>query len=779
MWRNLKMLDTRTTRRQSTYMRFDFSNLSALDFEELAHDLLQNSWGIRLELFKPGRDGGVDLRAFVDGSDLVVQCKNYARSSFADLKRKMRDEELPKLRRLTPGRYVLVTSLALSIGQKNELLAMLTPYVRAGEDIIGGSELERMLESDQEVVKRHHKLWLTSIPVLERVLHAAEHHQTRAYVDRVKRKLPLYVQTPAYSRAFEVMKANGIVIVSGSPGIGKSTLADMLLYDHVASGFTPVVIRSGLAEGRRLATGEGPFVFHFDDFLGQTNLGDRPDFLGRREDSDLVDFMDWVLQSERHRFILTTREHVLSDALQRSEKLRQYGLTQERCVVTVADYGRDQRARILYNHLWFSELPSPYVRELLLDDFFLEIVDNEDFNPRMVEWLASYRRVRSVPPERYRDHVRELLENPHEIWRHAYRHELSQAARDLLVTMHSLSYVIYSDDLEKAFAKLHAAVLKRTNQADTPAAWRSAMKELEGSFIEVRDDVVDFLNPSLRDFMATIVNEDPDIALDIATSAVRFHQLERLWHGSAPDGEFPSVRPRLLREQEKLAAAFQRLLQEPSLRWFKESRGTIGRYVDASFPERAETLLSMRAALPNVASVAKSAVELVSAKLASWELNIGDVTGLLQRVAKGTVQIDIDDVLPIFEAVDAHLSHARSDDWVSLFELKTAMGNQAPALLPNFGAAFEQYRDSGLADERLDCRDRDDHEALQQALENLQQKSGADFSYEIDEIEEHLGQIGSGGTSSAFSRDDGTDLLPEWASSMDDGELRQMFATLI
>src|SRR5690606_697798 len=103
--------------------------------------------------------------------------------------------------------------------------------------------------------------------------------------------------------------------------------------------------------------------------------------------------------------------------------------------------------------------------------------------------------------------VKELLENPHEIWRHAYCHELSQASRDLLVTMHSLSYVTYSDDLERTFAKLHAVVLKRTNQQDVPAAWRTAMKEMEGSFIEVRDGVVDFLNPSLRDFMASILNQ--------------------------------------------------------------------------------------------------------------------------------------------------------------------------------------------------------------------------------------------------------------------------------
>ena len=54
-------------------MKYDFSNLSALDFEELVHDLLQVMWQTRLELFKAGRDGGVDLRAYYYGQSLIVQ----------------------------------------------------------------------------------------------------------------------------------------------------------------------------------------------------------------------------------------------------------------------------------------------------------------------------------------------------------------------------------------------------------------------------------------------------------------------------------------------------------------------------------------------------------------------------------------------------------------------------------------------------------------------------------------------------------------------------------
>ena len=298
-------------------MNYDFAKLSGLDFEELVHDLLEEDWGLQLEIFGSGKDGGIDLRALgPKDRALIVQCKNYQRSGYSALRSTIKNTELPKIKKLKPSRYVLVTSCVLTVGQKDELFKILKPYVKAKKDIIGGTELEKRLEKNPDVVTRHYKLWMTSVSVLKTVLHAAEHEQTQAQVDRITRKLPLFVQTEAYSRAMSSLDEHRVVIVSGAPGIGKSTIADMLLYAHIADGFAPAVIKAGLAEGRRVASSGKPTIFYFDDFLGQTFLGDRPDFLGRKEDADLVDFIDWVRAHKSHRFVLTTREHILSDAIQ-------------------------------------------------------------------------------------------------------------------------------------------------------------------------------------------------------------------------------------------------------------------------------------------------------------------------------------------------------------------------------------------------------------------------------------------------------------------------------
>lgn len=718
-------------------MRFDFTNLSGLDFEELVHDLLEQEWKIALEIFKPGRDGGIDLRALTNDGSLIVQCKNYAGSSFSALKADLRKER-QKLERLNPDRYVLVTSLPLSVGQTDEIAALLAPYLRTPDDLVGGKRLAAILERREDVVKRHHKLWLTSVAVLERVLHASEHEQTRSYVEGVARKIPLFVQTRAYGRALEALETGRIVIVSGQPGIGKSTLADMLLYAHISDGFTPAVIRGSLAEGRRLATGSEPVIFHFDDFLGATFLGDRPDFLGRREDSDLIAFADWVLADGRHRFVLTTRDHVLADALQRSEKLRHHGIADTRCVVTVRDFGRMQRARILYNHLYFSTLPAAYRDEMLRDDFFLQIVDAKQFNPRIVEWLSNERRLRGVPPETYQAHVTALLDNPHEIWRHAFDRELSQAARDILVARHSLGYSVFIDDLERQFHRLHARSITRTNQKSEIGAWRTAMKELDGSFLSLRDNEVDFINPSVRDFMSTVIDRDPAIALDLVGSAVRFGQLSSLWEGSAPGGPFPNVRPWLVAHQQEFAKACDDLLDTPSLRWFDEPDGRTGRYIDIDAGLRARDLLKMRTEMTSLHGTVGKSLEILSAELANGDIRLRDVVSIVELAYRERRFTASNEIAPLLETMASELDFAWAGDWHAIFEVRAVEGNMLDELVPGLDKAFADFRSHGFQRELDRCDDRDDYETLQYWLGRLAEVQAYDFSSEVDSVESAL-----------------------------------------
>ena len=61
---------------------YDFSQLSPHDFELICRDLLQAEWGLVLESFKAGKDGGIDFRYTQAGKQIIVQCKRFVETGF-------------------------------------------------------------------------------------------------------------------------------------------------------------------------------------------------------------------------------------------------------------------------------------------------------------------------------------------------------------------------------------------------------------------------------------------------------------------------------------------------------------------------------------------------------------------------------------------------------------------------------------------------------------------------------------------------------------------------
>jgi hypothetical protein len=103
--------------------RYGFSALSSQDFEDLCRDLLQAEWSVRLEAFKSGRDQGIDLRHIRAGDGAtIIQCKHFLRSGVTKLLGHLSKVERSKIEKLKPARYVLVTSVSLTPGNKDAIL---------------------------------------------------------------------------------------------------------------------------------------------------------------------------------------------------------------------------------------------------------------------------------------------------------------------------------------------------------------------------------------------------------------------------------------------------------------------------------------------------------------------------------------------------------------------------------------------------------------------------------------------------------------------------------
>ena len=480
-----------------------------------------------------GADEGIDLRhCNRSGRVTIVQCKHYAGSDFPRLLSHLRRRELPQVERLRPARYVVATSISLTPANKCRIIDLLGPYVRHSRDVLGCDDLNGLLSRHPEVQRRHIKLWLTSVELFDRAMRHARLCQSEFEVQRIHARSHLYVPNQCFKRARAILQRNRVVIIAGKPGIGKTTLAEMLLYSYIGRGYTPVVLRSSIEEGQGQFEHRVRQIFYFDDFLGRTFLGENRHFLGRNEDLALLRFIERVSCSVNSLLIMTSREHVVRDACRSSERLNQGFISDLKCVLQLGDYSLSQKARILYNHVYFSDLPAAYRRQFKRPHLYLTVLRSEYFSPRYVEWICSFARVRHVSARAYERFVLTALKCPERIWKHAFEQEIGDAGRSVLLALATLEDSTCVNRVLAATEGLHQHRTRKYGMTWAPDDIRNALRDLEGTFMNLACGRVAFLNPSVGEFVKGTVWGSSDHLADVIAGAVYFEQLRRTWEGA-------------------------------------------------------------------------------------------------------------------------------------------------------------------------------------------------------------------------------------------------------
>lgn len=509
---------------------YDFKSLSSHDFEILVRDLLQMEFGVRLESFKPGRDKGIDLRhsSAHDGS-LIVQCKHYIGTGYAGLLTSLK-KEVPKVKRLVPARYCIVTSVSLSPANKDEIKGLFEPFCKVQSDIFGAEDLNNLLRKFPLVEKQNFKLWLTSSTLLERVLHNGLYNQTSVLVEGIQAKAKYYVQNESFFDAQEILKTNNYCIISGIPGIGKTFLAEILLVHYISNGYQPVVVRSHIGEAFEMLNPSEKQVFYYDDFLGQTGWEDK---LQKNEEQSILDFIKHIKAHKNFRFILTTREYILQQARILYEKLHASDFDHAKCIVKLESYTRHDKAHILFNHIYFSNLPDDHKSNLAQKEILLAIVDHKNYSPRIIEWMSDHKNVRDYSSADYPKQFLITLQNPSELWRHAFRNHLSPFSRSLLIVLMTFRYTADLSDLKEAFEAFRIQEVRHFGGSYAPSEFHSALDELEGSFIRCErnqhDVVVAFHNPSVLDFLEKYLAENAELLCILCSSIVFYDQFLALY----------------------------------------------------------------------------------------------------------------------------------------------------------------------------------------------------------------------------------------------------------
>jgi hypothetical protein len=107
------------------------------------------------------------------------------------------------------------------------------------------------------------------------------------------------------------------------------------------------------------------------------------------------------------------------------------------------------------------------------------------------------------------------MASPQLIWQHAFQNQISDAARHTLLCLYTLGEGVAVRDLEPAFASLHHYSGAKYQHRSSPEDFRSSLRELDGAFLSYASGNANYLNPSIRDFIASVICNNVEIADDL------------------------------------------------------------------------------------------------------------------------------------------------------------------------------------------------------------------------------------------------------------------------
>jgi adenylate kinase family enzyme len=630
---------------------YDLLVLSPIEFEDISKDLLEKRLKLELEIFGAGKDKGIDLRyARAKSNDLIVQCKRY--KDFRSLKSTLKSKELPKIKRLKPKRYVLATTVSLSPAQKEELMAVLSPYVKKPADIFGRTEINSLIGRYPSVEKKHYKLWLASTAVLHNLLHSKVANQSELELKNITQNLKTYAENPSYADALEMLQQNHFVIISGLPGVGKTTLARVLVYRLLGDNqFEEFVFVSGsVDDAYEMFDEHKSQLFLFDDFLGTNFLEQK---IGRNEDSRLLEFIRMVSRSNNTALILTTREYILRQAQGMFRQLDDNIVKSGKYVIDLSGYTKLVRARILYNHLFAADMPAKYLNEFLRQKVYKLIIDHKNYNPRLIEIVLRERPWEGVPAKAFPGVIIEYFDRPYRIWENIYDNEISEHARTVLEVLFTATVPIRLEDLVVATRSYlrHKGLDSSRNKID------KALRELDGTFITStlqKDDgiVVGYENPSVYDFLydyySTTRQED---LIGVIESAVFLNQLTGIFAPQREPDQFVPGGKIAMKDTVKAAVASKIIRDFPTMAWSASRR--IGIYYSGGARGFGEPTLAEKAnmVLFGLGLVLDPAID--AAMLKQYKAHLAD--------ASADVPFFLDDSLELLEHYHQYLSEEEVD----------------------------------------------------------------------------------------------------------------------
>ena len=488
---------------------YDFSTLNDKEFENLSIDLISKDKEKRFERFKAGKDGGIDGRFYQnDDSQEIVQCKHYLKTGFSGLITSLKKKdnginEIDKVKKLNPSKYIFITSLPLSAENKKTIKELFDPYIKNDNDIYGQEDLNQILGDHPDIEKRYYKLWLSSTVVLDRIINNAIESRSEFLLEDIKEKSKYYAVTENHQKAIDKLEESHIIIIAGEPGIGKTTLAEHLTLWYIEKDFKFYNIENSINEAESIFKRDEKQIFYFDDFLGANYLNAIED----KKDSHIVKFMDRIKKDKTKRFILTSRTNIFNQGLALSDTFKSKNIENEEFIIKIESLKEIDKAMILYNHIWHSDLSEDFINEIYVDKRYKKIIKHKNFNPRLIAFITDTQKIQKeqIEAKDYWNYIVEKLANPQDIWKNTFDKQSDDFTRAIVMLTVFNGNKIEEDKLKDSYYK-YIELAGLTSSSNASKEFDSIIEEIVKYFLnrnQTYSKKIEYslFNPSISDFV--------------------------------------------------------------------------------------------------------------------------------------------------------------------------------------------------------------------------------------------------------------------------------------
>ena len=488
---------------------YDFSTLNDKEFENLSIDLISKEKSKRFERFKAGKDGGIDGRFYHDdGSQEIIQCKHYLKTGLNGLitslnKKNNGINEIDKVRKLNPKKYIFVTSLPLSVENKKTIKELFKPYILTDNDIYGQEDLNVILKNNSDIEKRYYKLWLSSTVVLDKIFNNAIESRSKFLLEDIKEKSKYYVITENHNKAIEKLENSQIIIIAGEPGIGKTTLAEHLALWYIEKDFKFYNIENPINEVENIYKEDEKQIFYFDDFLGANYLNAIED----KKDTHIVKFMNRIKKDKTKRFILTSRTNIFNQGLALSDTFKSKNIESEEFIIKIESLKDIHKAQILYNHIWHSDLNENFIDEIYINKRYNELIKHKNFYPRLIEYITDIKKIEreEINCKNYWNYIIKKLDNPQDIWKKAFERDSDEFSRIIVMLVVFNGNKIEENKLKNAYNK-YIKLSGLQNNSHISKEFDSIIEEIVKYFLKrskICNKHIEYalFNPSIADFV--------------------------------------------------------------------------------------------------------------------------------------------------------------------------------------------------------------------------------------------------------------------------------------